>query len=1743
MKKIYQLFILFILFNSITAISQTNKSIQKKGTISTTPKTGDYRPISELKEAEILKLTMFYGGDSLKGFDYNFFLNESKVENIKIVLELRNFMFIKQSAFVKQKYNLAKLPYEIAKDEYLLKLPKNNAKVAASVCNNIDFEDGNLGGWLCSSGYNTNSNAALTVPVAGVGAAFIGVNQSIYSCTDINLITGAYGLDPLGVIPGLDPSGATTSARLGGFYSNQSYDYGACGPGFYWDFTYSNGQEMSKSIVVGAGNSLLSYDYAVVLNDGGHTTGNQPYFHVVVTNTAGVVLSTCTQYYVQAAAGVPPAGFLNSGYVNSADGSVLYYKNWTSNSINLTPYIGQTVNIKFSAAGCTAGMHNSWAYVDAICGSASIIASNSSPCVGQSVTLTAPVVAGGSYLWTGTGVSGQTTQNVSITTSGTYTVVVTPSQGAGCAYTLIKTVTFGALPVTSISSTPTSSLCLGSPVTITAGTASTYTWTGSAGNGLSSTSGSIVSATPTTTGSVTYTVNMTAANGCTNTISQSILVNPIPVANAGATNTLTCSNTTLTLSGSGGGTYVWTGPGIVSGGSSATPIINALGTYSLVVTSAAGCPSPISTVSISQNTTAPTVAGAVSASLNCTVLNVNVSATTAASPVTYNWTGTGITSATNISTITVNQGGSFNYTVTNTTNGCKTVGVLSVTQNTTAPVVASANTGSLNCSTLSINVSATTTTSPVSYNWSGTGITSATNISTITVNQGGTFNYTVTNTSNNCIATGLQTIIQNTVSPIVASASSGSLNCTVLNINVSATTTTSPVTYNWTGTGITSATNISTITVNQGGTFNYTVTNSSNNCKTVGVQAVTQNTVTPTTVAGTTGSITCNPSNTITLTSTLAGMNYTWTAPGGSSIASGTNLQNAIGQGLGTYTIFVLNPSTGCTFQTTIAAIQNTTAPTGVSAGPNQTITCSSASVTLTGSATAPPGTTANWLGGVSGSATSFITTASSAGIFTLQAISPITGCVTTSTVQVFASAGFPSVTAAAVTTSITCSNTLVPISISSTTTPISILWSGPGITGSTTTPSTTVSLGGTYTVVVTNTLSLCSTTLNVIVPSNTTAVITTATIAPTTSLTCTTTSLTLNASPAGSPYSIVWSGPGIVSGGTTANPVVNVGGSYSVTITNTITGCSGVSGTKIVTIPTNTTIPTLTVTPSNYTVTCATPTVQLISTSTASPLTYTWIAGGGSLSSTSISNPVANGGGVYSLTITNTANGCTATANATITPDANAPIPTITPTSGTLTCMTSSVSAIITVTNTAASNLTYSWSPTPLTGITTATASFGSPGTYVCSITNTVNGCPASISITISSNTVVPSITITPTQSLTCGAPTTVLSTTVTPSIGITYNWSGPGIVGSNTGSSIVANSSGTYSVIVLNSITGCTAVATTSVLSNSSLPTLSVAATGSVITCSSPTLSLNATSSSTSSIVWSTPTGTASNPVIVGVSGNYTVSITDAVSGCTNSVVISVSGTTVAPTPTVIANTSIPCGATSVTLSANSSSGDTYSWTGPNIISGGTTSSPTVGQSGIYTVVVTSTLTGCSSSATISVSQGSVTAAFTADPTSGIAPLTVNFTDQSIGAITFNWSFGNGNTSTTQNPNTIYNTNGTFTIMLIASSGPCSDTAYATIVINDGLSLEIPNVFTPNGDGTNDFFSIKSTGIKEISLQIFNRWGEKLYEFTGPKAAWDGINTNGGKVTDGSYFYFVKAIGFDDKEIEKHGTVNLFR
>lgn len=97
------------------------------------------------------------------------------------------------------------------------------------------------------------------------------------------------------------------------------------------------------------------------------------------------------------------------------------------------------------------------------------------------------------------------------------------------------------------------------------------------------------------------------------------------------------------------------------------------------------------------------------------------------------------------------------------------------------------------------------------------------------------------------------------------------------------------------------------------------------------------------------------------------------------------------------------------------------------------------------------------------------------------------------------------------------------------------------------------------------------------------------------------------------------------------------------------------------------------------------------------------------------------------------------------------------------------------------------------------------------------------------------------------------------------------------------------------------------------------------------------------------------------------------------------------------------------------------------------------------------------------------------------------------------------------------------------------------ATIVSESKLTF--PNAFSPNGDGINDIFKAKEhQNLVEFRAYIFNRWGQKLYEWTNPDEGWDG--TSGGKdVKDGVYFVLVKAKGSDGKDYHIRKDVNLLR
>lgn len=182
-----------------------------------------------------------------------------------------------------------------------------------------------------------------------------------------------------------------------------------------------------------------------------------------------------------------------------------------------------------------------------------------------------------------------------------------------------------------------------------------------------------------------------------------------------------------------------------------------------------------------------------------------------------------------------------------------------------------------------------------------------------------------------------------------------------------------------------------------------------------------------------------------------------------------------------------------------------------------------------------------------------------------------------------------------------------------------------------------------------------------------------------------------------------------------------------------------------------------------------------------------------------------------------------------------------------------------------------------------------------------------------------------------------------------------------------------------------------------------------------------------------------------------------------------------------------------------------------------------------------------------------------------SGSAPLigkfTANPTDDEGWNANYEWRFyteGNQDspylTRFEQDTQYEFTTAGTNYIVLYATFTQGSDTiAYTkqywdevqpmTVIISTS-NLEMPNAFSPNGDGINDIYKAKEgyKSIVEFKATIFNRWGQKLYEWNDPAGGWDG-KFNGKDVAQGAYFVLVKAKGADGRIYNIRRDVNILR
>ena len=154
-------------------------------------------------------------------------------------------------------------------------------------------------------------------------------------------------------------------------------------------------------------------------------------------------------------------------------------------------------------------------------------------------------------------------------------------------------------------------------------------------------------------------------------------------------------------------------------------------------------------------------------------------------------------------------------------------------------------------------------------------------------------------------------------------------------------------------------------------------------------------------------------------------------------------------------------------------------------------------------------------------------------------------------------------------------------------------------------------------------------------------------------------------------------------------------------------------------------------------------------------------------------------------------------------------------------------------------------------------------------------------------------------------------------------------------------------------------------------------------------------------------------------------------------------------------------------------------------------------------------------------------------------------NFTFTGSGAHNYYWNFGDGFTSSIQNPSHRYTDDTTYLVRLITDSGSpyfCADTSQQKIRIVPPFNLFIPTAFTPNGDGINDIFNLFGNRIKQYKIIIFNRWGQLIFESNSISNSWDGTYQQH-PAEEGVYSYLIKVVGVDDKNYTRVGTVSLYR
>ncbi|MES2591060.1 MAG: gliding motility-associated C-terminal domain-containing protein [Bacteroidota bacterium] len=384
------------------------------------------------------------------------------------------------------------------------------------------------------------------------------------------------------------------------------------------------------------------------------------------------------------------------------------------------------------------------------------------------------------------------------------------------------------------------------------------------------------------------------------------------------------------------------------------------------------------------------------------------------------------------------------------------------------------------------------------------------------------------------------------------------------------------------------------------------------------------------------------------------------------------------------------------------------------------------------------------------------------------------------------------------------------------------------------------------------------------------------------------------------------------------------------------------------------------------------------------------------------------------------------------------------------------------------------------------------------------------------------------------------------------------------NTGQiDLSASLPGTYTVFNTIPVSGsCLSASASYIITIDAAPVVT-ASVSTLTVCNGGTATISLTSSQPgTSYVWSVSQAGVSGAVpgtgpvisttltLTGTNGgSATYTITPTANGCTGVPIIV--PVTISPLPTLNTSAAIitPANCQDSTGSVQGIAvvsgypAFQYEWRdSAGVVVGNAADLNNVGT-GIYLLTVTDA-NGCTtSSSTYTITSTTViVAAFSVDTTTGETPLTVSFINTSTNAVNYLWQFGTGDTSTAINPTYTYIPTGDFSVCLMADNGGgCMDTSCMQIEVFVNSVFVLPNVFSPNGDDVNDVFAVQGKGLEALDGEIYNRWGQKLFEWHSVSGGWDGRSASGLLCPEGTYYFVISATGKDGKNYYERGAFSL--